>query len=118
VKRWPILIVALLVGAAAPARAWCEATCAAPVHASQPSHCPSDEQTPTDGPALSNADATECPAIDAARPAPAKLELGINSTAVHPYWFVPSHSLHALHLSHTVHLRGLGRFETDVPLRI
>jgi hypothetical protein len=118
VKRWPIIIVALLVGAAAPARAWCEAICSAPVHASQPSHCPSEEQTPTDGPALSNAGSAECPAIETARPAPAKLELGINPTAAHPDRFLPTHSLHALHLLHPLHLRGLGRFDADVPLRI
>lgn len=75
-KRFAVLIVALLVGAAAPARAWCEASCLAPVHHAGESampHCPGHESTTrTAITASSNAD---CPIVESARPNQSRLEI-------------------------------------------
>ena len=45
VPRAAIILVALLIATAAPARAWCEATCLAPAESSSQAHCPSHEST-------------------------------------------------------------------------
>jgi hypothetical protein len=82
VKRLPILVIALLVGAAAPARAWCEATCLAPpASQSAKPHCPSHEPSP-DGAAISAADGADCPVIESARPIQAKLDFALAPIAV------------------------------------
>ena len=64
----------LLVGAAAPARAWCEATCLAPNaqgEAHGPAHDPADATTSISGTSLD-----ECPVLESARPtAPARLDV-------------------------------------------
>jgi hypothetical protein len=67
VTRLAIVLLALLTGAAAPARAWCEATCLAPAEASSKAHCPSHESTST-GVAMSATAIEDCPVVDAARP--------------------------------------------------
>src|SRR6188474_774425 len=68
VKRWSILFVALLVGAAAPARAWCEATCLATAHQeSAKPHCPSHEPS-SNSPTMAAAKGADCPALESARP--------------------------------------------------
>jgi hypothetical protein len=65
-SRWLLLACALIVGAAAPVRAWCEATCLAPT-AEKPSHCPA--QQPADGAATISASIIdECPVLESARP--------------------------------------------------
>jgi hypothetical protein len=69
VKQWLIVGCALMVGAAGPARAWCEATCGAPVTESK-SHCPTHD--PADGTtALSASLIDDCPVPESARPAAA-----------------------------------------------
>ena len=73
VKRLAILFVAVLVGSTAPARAWCEATCLAPVASTTP-HCPAHEPS-SDTPAIASADSVDCPVVESARPVAAKLEL-------------------------------------------
>jgi hypothetical protein len=110
VKRVSILIVTILIGAAAPARALCEATCLAPAH--QPDagqHCPSHEAAP-DGAAMSAASTAECPAVESARPIHAKLHFALTPVAVaartlsppHPGTAAPSHlrTFAPSHLSH------------------
>jgi len=89
-KRLPILIIALLVGAAAPARAWCEATCLGPVASeSARPHCPSHEPAPN-GSSLSAADA-DCPSIESARPVLAKLNFAVAVTDLAPHARAPRH---------------------------
>ena len=74
-KRLSILVVALLVGAAAPARAWCEATClgaGAPVgigEAALPF-----ARIDAERPVVVGGRHADCPAIESARPVLAKLE--------------------------------------------
>jgi len=116
VQRLSIVIVALLVGAAAPARAWCEATCLATAHQeSAKPHCPSHEPS-SDGPSIAAADTADCPVIESARPVPTKLDLNhsILTAASHLRTPAPSH-LRTLAPSH---LRTSGFFERAVPLRI
>jgi hypothetical protein len=91
VNRLPILVIALLVGAAAPARAWCEATCLEPaVSESAKPHCPSHEPTPA-GPSLSAAGIAECPSIESARPVLTKLNFAVAVTDLAPHARAPRH---------------------------
>ena|SRR5688572_3173842 len=71
--RWLVLACALTIGAVAPARAWCEATCLAP--AETQSHCQTHQ--PADGTATISATVVdECPVVESARPnAPARPHL-------------------------------------------
>jgi hypothetical protein len=63
--RCVVLACALMLGAAAPARAWCEAMCLAPSAAG--SHCPSHD--PVDGTTnISAGGGDDCPVIESARP--------------------------------------------------
>jgi len=116
VKRLPILVIAVLVGAAAPARAWCEATCLGPVthSASAKPHCPSHESTPN-GSSLSAADLADCPTIESARPVLAKLNFAIAVTDIAPHARAPRHPCTGVPLqrctSAPLHL-------FDVPLRV
>lgn len=91
-KRLSILIVALVIGAAAPARAWCEATCLVPAAHSDSAkpHCPSHEPTPA-GPSLSAAGIAECPAIESARPVQAKLNFAVAVTDIARHALAPLH---------------------------
>jgi hypothetical protein len=74
VKRWIVIVCAVVLGAAAPARAWCDATCVAP-NAQGEAHCPSHE--PADGAtSISGTSLDECPVLESARPtAPARLDV-------------------------------------------
>jgi hypothetical protein len=92
VKRLSLLIVALVIGAAAPARAWCEATCLGPAthSASAKPHCPSHESTPN-GSSLSATDFADCPTLESARPVLAKLNFAIAVTDIAPHARAPKH---------------------------
>ena len=69
-KRLAIALLAVLITAAAPARAWCEASCLATRHTeSAKPHCPTHEPS-NDGTQISAVDDSECPTIEAARPVP------------------------------------------------
>ena len=113
-KPWLILACALTVGAVAPARAWCEATCVAPAAESQ-SHCPTHD--PSDGTsALSAHIVDECPVLESARPpAQARLDVPSALAAVHlpaPFTRIPTLiSFEGPHTAATV-------FERGIPLRI
>ena len=74
-SRLAVVLAIVVIGAAAPARAWCEATCIAPV-AQGEAHCPSHD--PADGTTKIGAvGLDECPVLEAARPsAPARLDVG------------------------------------------
>ena len=80
--RLGILLAIIVMGAAAPTRAWCEATCFAPADA-RDSHCPTD--APTDGtPSLSANIVDACPVLETARPtAPARLD--VNAALIDSY---------------------------------
>ena len=112
--RWLVLACALIVGAVAPARAWCEATCFAPAADTQ-SHCPTHE--PADGTATISASIIdECPVLESARPsAPARIDLQASLVRAYlPALIVRTHITPAFDRSHdpaTV-------FERCTPLRI
>jgi hypothetical protein len=93
VQRLAIVLVALLVGGTAPARAWCEATCLAPAESSTSSHCPSHDSSST-GTSISAAAIDDCPLVTSARPAPQRLELQAcdAATVIVGAPFSPSHS--------------------------
>jgi hypothetical protein len=80
-QRIILVLSMIVIGAAAPARAWCEASCLAPKHDS-PSHCPSHD--PGGGTtAISASGIDECPALNSARPvAPARLDASAAVVAV------------------------------------
>ena len=65
VSRVLIAIVACVVALAAPARAWCEASCQAP--AESHGHCPAHQSSTS--PVLDASDSS-CPVLDTARPTP------------------------------------------------
>jgi hypothetical protein len=74
VKRWLVLACVMAMAAAAPARAWCEATCLAAAETSE-SHCRTHD--PADGTTAIGADeADACPVLESARPTvPARLDV-------------------------------------------
>ena len=113
-KSWLILACALTVGAGAPARAWCEATCVAPA-AERQSHCPTPD--PAGGTtALSASIVDECPVLESARPpAPARLDVQAAPAAVNlPTPFTRTHILISFEGPYT----AATVFERCVPLRI
>jgi hypothetical protein len=72
-RRIILLLAVIVIGAAAPVRAWCEASCLVPAHDTT-SHCPSHQQE-RDGTSISSTSLDACPALDSARPtAPARLD--------------------------------------------
>jgi hypothetical protein len=76
VKRLAIVLIAILIGAAAPARAWCEASCLAPVQDSTTStkaHCPTNNSAST-GTSMAATTIDECPVVESARPIQARLD--------------------------------------------
>jgi hypothetical protein len=80
VQRLLVLLAILVVGAAAPARAWCEATCIAPTANTEP-HCPSHDE-PAQTTSIAASTAEQCPVLESARPtAPARLALHSSSVA-------------------------------------
>jgi len=108
VKRWSILFVALLVGAAAPARAWCEATCLATAHQeSAKPHCPSHEPS-SNSPTMAAAKGADCPALESARPTQAKLDFApapvVETTRVASRQASTSAPRHHRHPRHSRHL--------------
>jgi len=116
VKRLSILIVALIIGAAAPARAWCEATCLEPVTHSESTrpHCPSHE-SPSGGTSLSAAGITDCPSIESARPVPAKLDFAVAAIDIAPHARAPRQ----LRTHAPRHVRTTARLHlADTPLRL
>jgi hypothetical protein len=93
VRRLLIIMAIAVVGAAAPARAWCEAACLAPTPDST-QHCPTPDQ-PGDAATISTSSIDDCPILETARPAlQARLDLGavvsgtyaptLNTTSVTP----------------------------------
>ena len=74
-RRIIFLLFVIAIGAAAPARAWCEASCLAPKHdgaAHCPSHGPAGDAT-----SISSTSTSECPALEMARPiAQARVDAG------------------------------------------
>ena len=108
------LLAIVAVGAVAPMRAWCEATCIAPT-ANGDSHCPSHDSA--DGTtSLSAALSDECPVLESARPA-ASARLDVDAALVSTpipvgvtVQFLPT-SLARPHRAATV-------FERSIPLRI
>jgi len=115
VSRVSILVIALLVGAATPARAWCEATCLAPAAHSDSAkpHCPSHDSS-SNGPVLSAAGA-ECPAIESARPIQAKLDFALSPIGATIRTAAPVHRG-----THALRHRGTQapRHPLNLPLRI
>ncbi|HEX6164225.1 MAG TPA: hypothetical protein VFZ31_12715 [Vicinamibacterales bacterium] len=113
-KRAQILVIALLLGAAAPARAWCEASCLLPSADAATPHCATQESE-DDRRAMSASAIDDCPVVESARPSTAKIEFvrAPNSTLWHR---APAHlgTLAPWHpgTQAPVH-RG-----TDIPLRI
>ena len=105
--------VVLLIGAAAPLRAWCEATCLAPAAASD-AHC--GHEPATDRTAISAALGDACPVLESARPiVSARLEVTtIVVAAVAP---LPQARVHAPPSSIRPH-NSATVFERDTPLRL
>ncbi len=65
-RRLLIVLAIAAVAAAAPARAWCEATCLAPTTESR-SHCPRPEPA-DDAATMSTTSIDDCPILESARP--------------------------------------------------
>jgi hypothetical protein len=86
VHRFAIVLLAVLIGAAAPARAWCEASCLAPpqVDTSTKAHCPTHDVAPP-GTSMSATTIDDCPVIESARPIPARLDVQVFSRVALPY---------------------------------
>jgi len=117
VSRVSILVIALLVGAATPARAWCEATCLAPAAHSDSAkpHCPAHDAS-SDGPSIAAADTADCPVIEAARPTTtARVDLKAAPIAIDLPRSVPKLP-GACIVNVTVHATTV--FERHTPLRI
>jgi len=75
-----MVLLAVLIAAAAPARAWCEASCLAPPHTdtSTKAHCPTHDAAPT-GTSMSATTIDDCPVVESARPIPARLDVQVFS---------------------------------------
>ena len=86
VYRLAIVLLAVLIGAAAPTRAWCEASCLAPLHAdtSTKAHCPTHDAAPT-GTSMSATTIDDCPVVESARPIPARLDVQVFARVALPY---------------------------------
>jgi hypothetical protein len=112
--RLIVLLAAIVIGAAAPARAWCEASCLAPKPDVR-SHCPS-HQPASDATTISAIAIDECPALDSARPAtPARLDAAAVVIAVH----TPTKTTAAIHLpTSALPHHASTVFERATPLRI
>jgi hypothetical protein len=116
VGRIAVVLVALLLGAAAPARAWCEASCLAPVAdpSGSQSHCPTSDPTPA-GTSISASAMDECPVVESARPAAAREDLrAANAAALLPLIAFTASVSHLISIPH----RPTGVFHRHTPLRI
>ena len=81
VRRYVLILSVAVIAAAAPLRAWCEATCLAPTE-SNSSHCPTHEPA-GDATTLSANDSAECPSLESARTSiPARLDAQTTAVAV------------------------------------
>jgi hypothetical protein len=86
-KRLLIVLTAAVLATAAPLRAWCEASCLAPVeHADAQSHCTTHEPA-GDSTAMSATALDDCPIVESARPVQAaRIDLkGTVATAFAPH---------------------------------
>ena len=109
-----VLLSVIVVGAAAPARAWCEASCLAPKH-DIPSHCPSHQPAGSTT-SISGSTLDECPALDSARPAaPARLDASAAVIVVHAPLLRTS-AIHSPTIVRPQHASTV--FERCTPLRI
>jgi len=93
VKRFAIVFVAALIGIAAPARAWCEASCFAAPHHSESTakpHCPAHE-SPDGSSSVSAGNLDDCPLVEAARPTTAHIVF-VRSTPLIAAILAPLHS--------------------------
>jgi hypothetical protein len=119
--RVAILFVALMLGAAAPARAWCEATCLSPTNTrgdSAKPHCPVHEPS-SDAPSMAAANSPDCPVVESARPVIAKIELKVPAHAIasHPAR-VRTSALSNARTRAPLHVRTLASSSLFAPLRI
>ena len=89
--RLAIVLTALLIGAAAPARAWCEASCLAPTATNE--HCPTHEPASNKTSVAATA-IDDCPVIEPTPPVKSRSELQFAGTFApsHPRTFAPRHS--------------------------
>jgi hypothetical protein len=104
-KRAILILTAVVLATAAPLRAWCEADCLAPAthEASSTSHCQTTEPD-ADTTSLSASLNADCPVIETARAAAAKIEF-VRATpaatwhlpSLHLGNFAPHHSSTATH---------------------
>lgn len=117
ITRVIAFVSVLLVGAVAPARAWCEVSCQAPVahgDAAKP-HCPTHEPTGS-GTALSATVIDDCPVVESARPTiTARLDAQVIATAA----IVPNTGAAVTSASSFARPHGATTvFERHIPLRI
>lgn len=106
-----MLLAVALVGAAAPARAWCEADCLAPSETA--SHC--GHESTSDGTSIAATSVDDCPVIESARPTPpARIDAqaGVVSTAV------PALTARTPRTTTSVRPHSATVFERSTPLRI
>lgn len=109
-----ILLATVLFGAAAPARAWCEASCLAPEHGTA-AHCPSHEPAGSTT-AISASSIDDCPALESARQAaPGRVDAHIGVIAS-PSPAPKTSAIHAPALSRAHSATTV--FERSTPLRI
>lgn len=113
-RRLFIVLAIAAVAAAAPVRAWCEASCLVPV-TSQKSHCPSHEST-SDTASISASSLEECPVLESARPT-VSARLDVQAVAIGTHVPAPIVSARSTSTSICAN-RGLTVFERNTPLRI
>ena len=109
-------MIAVLMAAAAPARAWCEASCLATAHSTQDAsgaHCPAHEPA-TSAPAMSGGAIGDCPVIEPARPATAKIEFVRAAEGL--VWHLARRRLTTKALQHSV--THAPRHLSTIPLRV
>ena len=75
------LLSVAVIGAAAPARAWCEAACLAPTESKQ--HCPTHERSGDDA-TISASSTDDCPILESARPT-VQARLDLHAVSVGTY---------------------------------
>jgi hypothetical protein len=80
------LLSVAVIGAAAPARAWCEAACLAPTESSQ--HCPTHEP-PGNAATIAANSIDDCPILESARPT-LQARLDLHTVAAGTYAPVPA----------------------------
>jgi hypothetical protein len=113
-RRIILVLSIVAIGAAAPARAWCEASCVA-ARSEDASHCPSHDPAGNTT-AISAAGIDECPALEEAKPTPLGrvdanlLTVTFDTSAPSPS-AIGSPTLTRPHSATTV-------FERNTPLRI